>query len=157
MPGDVGRADVRVDEHLRRRRRRRGWTIDLLRRPRAQVRRRERLPVALKILPVEGHALEALLVALLEIATAVDGLAWATSAIAVRATHLPSGLGMPGRIPPRRRAAAPASTSATPARWLSLLNGGALGLAGLIVHCNRSATYSRRLSGVQRGPAMSRP
>ena len=66
MPRDVARAQIEIDEDFFR-------VADLLddqlrSRTGMEVRRRKRLAVALKILPVERHTLEALLVPLLEVA-----------------------------------------------------------------------------------------
>ena len=75
MPDNVARADVEIHERLRlgsrcgaRPERSRGFDDDLQRIARRRIRRRERRAVALEILPVEGDALEAFLVALLEFA-----------------------------------------------------------------------------------------
>ncbi len=69
MPGEVGRAEIHVDEDLRRRLRagRPRPDDNLLRRQRHWIRRRKLGAIALEILPVEGDALESLLVPFLEL------------------------------------------------------------------------------------------
>src|SRR6185295_18261367 len=68
-PREVGRAQIHVEENFRRARIRRPRAQDdRLRRLRDWIRRREFAAIALKIFPIEGDALESVLMALLEVA-----------------------------------------------------------------------------------------